>query len=509
MSTADAVFSQADVNQDQVLDPSEFENLTTGGSLSYDTLGLGVDDYSYGGLGYDFGGYGYGYGGDHFYSGYGLGGGSYDLGSLYNSSYGYLGGNSSYLGGNSSYLGGTVELIDPYLAGGNYLSTSQITGGSHYAANAQGLYLDPNPRILRRPATGGGVTYAQNIKVRFLQPPPVPPPGPLIVKEVRPPQPPPPPPVRVRQQAPPLPPPPPLVLREHPPVRPAPVPSKTVIRRLPGLPVPPRSVIVERFPPLPPRPRDIIIERWLRYGPRARRRTIVQRAPLPKPYPIPRNIIIQHDRAPANIVRRVQFLGVTQTDPLLYIQRYGGTLLDAFSLVQRARAAGVVENISPSGFAGSSQIVSSIGNLGYDIYGGYGGYDTFGLGLGGIVYPSSYDTTGADFSTFGADLGGTDLGGGDLIGTGLGGASSFESSSFNGANDSILGEAAIRDETIIRTTVSDEGVSEGTTVRLTLLEFKEVTIGINEVIRRKHGFYFIYFEQNSISKCIHFVFFLE
>ncbi|CAF4719174.1 unnamed protein product, partial [Rotaria magnacalcarata] len=46
-----------------------------------------------------------------------------------------------------------------------------------YATDAQGLFQDPNPQIIRRPATGGVQTYTQNIKVRFLQPPPIPPPG--------------------------------------------------------------------------------------------------------------------------------------------------------------------------------------------------------------------------------------------------------------------------------------------------------------------------------------------
>ncbi|CAF4083036.1 unnamed protein product, partial [Didymodactylos carnosus] len=68
--------------------------------------------------------------------------------------------------------------------------------------DAQGLFQDSNPQIIRKPAPGGGVTYKQNILVRFLQPPPVPPPGPLIIKEVRPPQPPAPPPLVVRQRAP-------------------------------------------------------------------------------------------------------------------------------------------------------------------------------------------------------------------------------------------------------------------------------------------------------------------
>ena len=46
-----------------------------------------------------------------------------------------------------------------------------------YATNSQGLYQDPNPEIVRRPAPGGQVTYTQNIKIRFLQPPAIPPPG--------------------------------------------------------------------------------------------------------------------------------------------------------------------------------------------------------------------------------------------------------------------------------------------------------------------------------------------
>ena len=50
---------------------------------------------------------------------------------------------------------------------------------SRYGAEVRGagLYFDANPQIIRRPAAGGVHTYTQNIKVRFLQPPPVPPPG--------------------------------------------------------------------------------------------------------------------------------------------------------------------------------------------------------------------------------------------------------------------------------------------------------------------------------------------
>lgn len=61
-------------------------------------------------------------------------------------------------------------------------SSSFETGGTQqptqeYATSAQGLFQDPNPQIIRRPAQGGHVTYTQNIKIRFLQPPAIPPPG--------------------------------------------------------------------------------------------------------------------------------------------------------------------------------------------------------------------------------------------------------------------------------------------------------------------------------------------
>lgn len=50
-----------------------------------------------------------------------------------------------------------------------------------YPTNAQGLFQDPNPQIVRRPAPEGPLTYTQNIKIRFLQPPAIPPPGVRII----------------------------------------------------------------------------------------------------------------------------------------------------------------------------------------------------------------------------------------------------------------------------------------------------------------------------------------
>ncbi|CAF4281882.1 unnamed protein product, partial [Rotaria magnacalcarata] len=86
---------------------------------------------------------------------------------------GFAGGASSYESSSSSagFSGGD--------AGGAAFGSSGSSGAvvSQYATDAQGLFKDPNPQIIRRAAAGGVQTYTQNIKVRFLQPPPIPPPG--------------------------------------------------------------------------------------------------------------------------------------------------------------------------------------------------------------------------------------------------------------------------------------------------------------------------------------------
>jgi hypothetical protein len=76
-----------------------------------------------------------------------------------------------------------------------------------------------------------------------------------------------------------------------------------------------------------------------------KRRIIVQRVEEDRVYSKPRNIIIQYEPVQARIDRQFQHLGITQEDPQAYEHRYGSTLLDAESLVQQARAAGVIENI--------------------------------------------------------------------------------------------------------------------------------------------------------------------
>jgi hypothetical protein len=90
---------------------------------------------------------------------------------------------------------------------------------------------------------------------------------------------------------------------------------------------------------------DIIIERWVPYGAQAKRRTIVQRAAAAAQYAQPRNVIIQYEPVQVRVIRQFQRLGVVQANPQAYLQQYGVQLLDASTLVQQARSAGVVEDI--------------------------------------------------------------------------------------------------------------------------------------------------------------------
>lgn len=52
-----------------------------------------------------------------------------------------------------------------------------------HISSAGRIFYDPNPQIVQRKGSNS-VTYKQNIIVRFLQPPPIPNAGPLVIKEV-------------------------------------------------------------------------------------------------------------------------------------------------------------------------------------------------------------------------------------------------------------------------------------------------------------------------------------
>ena len=59
-------------------------------------------------------------------------------------------------------------------------------------------------------------------------------------------------------------------------------------------------------------------------------------------------MIIQYEAPQVRVIRQFERLGVTPANPQEYIQRYGATLFDAHTLLQQARAAGVVEDIVSS-----------------------------------------------------------------------------------------------------------------------------------------------------------------
>ncbi|CAF0782755.1 unnamed protein product [Rotaria sordida] len=319
---------------------------------------------------------------------------------------------------NTSY---GVTTASAEFTGDTAIHTSTVQQTNQYLSQSgKNIYNDPNPQIVRRAATGGPITYEQKVLVRFLQPPAIPPPGPLIIKEVHPVQPPPPPPLIVRQRAQPLPTPSPLILRERPPIPPAPIASQTIVRCLPAVPVPPRSVIIERIPSLPQKPRDIIIERWIPYGPQPKRRTIVCRAAPAVPYPQPRNIIVVYEAPQARIVRQFKNLGVIQENPQNYIVRYGASLLDPATLVQLARNAGVIEDISPPAVSSS-------------IYVGTGG-NAVGLDQSNV-------TTGQSFSSSGT----TSFGGIQLVR----GTKAVNLGNANYASSSFIGDSALAGSTNI------------------------------------------------------------
>ncbi|CAF4224370.1 unnamed protein product [Rotaria sp. Silwood2] len=247
---------------------------------------------------------------------------------------------------NQYSLYGTTTIAKDY-SSDTAIVTRSVSETELYLEN-HGIDLCKNPEIIRRTIPERPSTYEQRVLVRYLQPPALPPAGPLIIKEVRAEQPPPPPPLIIREQAPPLSSPPPLILRERPPTPPPILPSETITRMLPPLPTPQRSVVIERYPPLPEKPRDIIIERWIPYGRQIERRTIVQPAPPAREYPRASCTVVIYEGPQARIVRKFEQLDVTIENPEDYVARYRGSLLDSTTLVQEARNIGIIEDITPS-----------------------------------------------------------------------------------------------------------------------------------------------------------------
>lgn len=284
----------------------------------------------------------------------GLGTSSYEISSNVSSTGFYRNENSTGRLDRTTYMAyGNVDM-DERINSDTVIQTNSLEETDRYLERAVDIYRDPSPEIIRRTFTENPITYEQRVLVRYLQPPRLPPPGPLIIKHIRPPPTPAPQPLVIRQRsavastqsA--------LVLRERPPTPPPQVPSETVTKYLPALPVPPRSVIIERYPPMPEKPRDIIIERWLPYGPQPERRTIVEEPPPAIGYAEPRNKIIIYEGVEPRVQRKFEKDGVVEADPADYVARYGSSLLDSETLIRMARNAGVHEDLSPPSYATST-----------------------------------------------------------------------------------------------------------------------------------------------------------
>jgi len=168
------IWTIVDANRDERLDLNEFRNLIaqnfganateaiyTGGEFEQVPFATSAYETSSAATYGDFtGGHSEGYGAVS------------DLGTAYSYDQSSVGGiqgeYEANIGSNSNLTAASSS---------SYEASSSQTNVQQYATNAQGLFQDPNPQVIRRPAQGGQVTYTQNIRVRFLQPPPIPPPG--------------------------------------------------------------------------------------------------------------------------------------------------------------------------------------------------------------------------------------------------------------------------------------------------------------------------------------------
>jgi len=178
MSSANAAFEEADINRDGYLSEGEFRSFLARNSISSNT-GNNQGAGGYGSSSFLSPVYeastsgGGGLGGNLAYNAAGFGSAGYGSSSSYRSSVGNIGGDL----GNLNVAGAAAGISTSDAASASFSSVSQSTTAQQYETDAQGNFKDPNPQVVRRPAQGGPLTYSQNIRVRFLQPPAAPPPG--------------------------------------------------------------------------------------------------------------------------------------------------------------------------------------------------------------------------------------------------------------------------------------------------------------------------------------------
>lgn len=190
---------------------------------------------------------------------------------------------------------------------------------------------DPNPKIIHK-KNNQKIEYIQELAIRYLKPPNVPPPGDIIINQLPSEIVAPAPPIIIRQQ--PRRPitPEPIVIREAPPTPPPSVSKKIITISGKRLPPPPRKVVIERLPQLPAKPQTIVIERWLPYT-QTKRRVIFNKNMAPDPVVTkPKNVIIQWEAPQVTIRKQFKYLGVVRANPAEYINQFGDSIVDSDSL---------------------------------------------------------------------------------------------------------------------------------------------------------------------------------
>ena len=183
MASTDAAFDQADVNRDGYLNEAEFRNFvqrnsTTGNDFNNIGAASGYGTAGFRSSIYEASSSGGGLGGNLAYNAGGGGGAGYNS-SYESSTYRSSVGNANGELANLNVVGASDA------ASASFASETRSSAVQQYETDAQGNFKDPNPQVVRRPAQNGPLTYAQNIRVRFLQPPAVPPPGVRIFSCIR------------------------------------------------------------------------------------------------------------------------------------------------------------------------------------------------------------------------------------------------------------------------------------------------------------------------------------
>jgi len=183
---------------------------------------------------------------------------------------------------------------------------------------------DPNPEVIKKRLDK--LRYTQEVATRWLNPPPAPKPGNLIVRERQQTHGPAPP-LVIRQEGDGAQTPAPLIYRQEPPKRPACIPEQVVEVDACPIPPPPRRVVVEKLSNLPAKPQNILIEKWLPYKPQ-KRRVIYEKA-CGRQQDNPRNLVIEWEAPEVEVEKVCKDLGVVDADPEEYRRRYGSELKKA------------------------------------------------------------------------------------------------------------------------------------------------------------------------------------